>query len=266
MQVVLRHLVHDPKGRGINARSLSRCREARRGPSGGSSGARPSMESTPCPPSAAKVSPASSISPAPKTWEWLARICSTSVVPDRGSPTTKTGISLSKPKPRTRWKKSGVQVAIIRVTKAHTLSGRTPGRACATRPAAARCPVRGARRPRHTRPARPGLGPGRSAATSVACPSRSASSSRRRCAARSSSGSCPLRTSANLQWRKRSGDCAATRRGKSLPRPKIAHLLQSAAQVVVGLGKVRFHSSPGGSRRPPRPASSGPSGAMPKLP
>ena len=39
-----------------------------------------------------------------------------SVVPDRGSPTTNTGSSLSKPKPRTRWKKSGVQTAIIRVT------------------------------------------------------------------------------------------------------------------------------------------------------
>ena len=40
-----------------------------------------------------------------------------SVVPDRGSPTTNTGSSLSKPKPRTRAKNSGVQTAIIRVTR-----------------------------------------------------------------------------------------------------------------------------------------------------
>ena len=53
---------------------------------------------------------------APKTWQWLARICSMSVVPERGSPTTNTGSSLSNPKPRTRWKKSGVQTVVIRVT------------------------------------------------------------------------------------------------------------------------------------------------------
>ena len=40
-----------------------------------------------------------------------------SVVPDRGSPTTNTGSSLSNPKPLTRWKNSGVQTMVIRVTK-----------------------------------------------------------------------------------------------------------------------------------------------------
>ena len=45
-----------------------------------------------------------------------------SVVPDRGNPTTNTGSSLSNPKPRTRWKKSGVQTAIIRVTSRLVLS------------------------------------------------------------------------------------------------------------------------------------------------
>ena len=40
-----------------------------------------------------------------------------SVVPDRGSPTMNTGSSLSNPKPRTRPKNSGVQTAIIWVTK-----------------------------------------------------------------------------------------------------------------------------------------------------
>ena len=63
------------------------------------------------------VSRARVISPAPKTWEWLARICSMSVVPDRGSPTINTGRSLSTPKPRTRWKKSGVEALIIRVAR-----------------------------------------------------------------------------------------------------------------------------------------------------
>ena len=67
----------------------------------------------PSPPSAIMVSLASLVSPAPKTWEWPAKICSTSVVPDRGSPTTNTGSSLSNPKPRTRAKKSGVQTSII---------------------------------------------------------------------------------------------------------------------------------------------------------
>ena len=63
------------------------------------------------------MSGTSLVSPAPKTWQWLAKICSISVVPDRGSPTTNTGSSLSNPKPRTRSKKSAVQAAIMRSTK-----------------------------------------------------------------------------------------------------------------------------------------------------
>ena len=47
--------------------------------------------------SVAAVRPISSNSPAPNTWEWLVAICSTSVVPDRGMPTMKTGSSLRAP-------------------------------------------------------------------------------------------------------------------------------------------------------------------------
>ena len=36
-------------------------------------------------------------SPAPKTWEWLASTCSTSVVPERGRPKTNTGRAVSSP-------------------------------------------------------------------------------------------------------------------------------------------------------------------------
>ena len=48
-----------------------------------------------------------SSSPAPKTRGWLARICSTSVVPERGMPTTNTGRTVSRPHPCTRAKKIG---------------------------------------------------------------------------------------------------------------------------------------------------------------
>ena len=69
----------------------------------------------------------------------------------------------------------------------------------------------------------------------------SASSSKRRCAARSCSGSLPPRSVRQfVDARRRSGDCAARRCGRRLPRPEIAHLLQDAAQVAVGLGKVRL--------------------------
>ena len=100
--VVVRHLVHDPLRGRTEARSFSKCRVASRFAAARSIRPRPSRASRPCPPSAAIVSPASLISPAPKTWQWLARICSTSDVPDRGSPTTKTGTSLCSPNPRTR--------------------------------------------------------------------------------------------------------------------------------------------------------------------
>src|SRR2546430_5097336 len=46
-----------------------------------------------------------SSSPAPNTCEWLARICSVSVVPERGRPTMKMGRSVPRPKPHTRSKK-----------------------------------------------------------------------------------------------------------------------------------------------------------------
>ena len=189
---------------GSNPRSRSKCREARSWAVSRSKRRRPSMESVPGPPSAAMLSRASGISPAAKTREWLARICSMSVVPDRGSPTTNTGSSLSNPKPRTRWKKSAVQAAIIRATRTRTLADRTPGRACATRTVAWRCPGQGARQPRHTRPARPGRGPGRSATTNVVRPSTPLARRRQNpapasgAAARSFSGSLPPRSSANL--------------------------------------------------------------------
>ena len=38
-------------------------------------------------------------SPAPVTREWLAKICSTSVVPERGIPKTKIGVWLATPPP-----------------------------------------------------------------------------------------------------------------------------------------------------------------------
>ena len=44
-------------------------------------------------PSAAAVSPIMRSSPAPNTREWLAAICSTRLVPERGKPTIKTGTS-----------------------------------------------------------------------------------------------------------------------------------------------------------------------------
>ena len=43
---------------------------------------------------------ASQSSPAPNTRGWLASTCSVSDVPERGSPTTKTGRSVSMPNPR----------------------------------------------------------------------------------------------------------------------------------------------------------------------
>ncbi len=39
------------------------------------------------------------ISPAPWTCGWLARICSISVVPERGMPTMNTGLVLAAPQP-----------------------------------------------------------------------------------------------------------------------------------------------------------------------
>ena len=40
-------------------------------------------------------------SPAPNTWEWVAAICSTRLVPDRRMPTMKTGASDGFPLPST---------------------------------------------------------------------------------------------------------------------------------------------------------------------
>ena len=57
--------------------------------------------------SVAAIRPISSNSPAPNTWEWLDAICSTSVVPDRGMPTMKTGSSLRAP-PRASANRLGV--------------------------------------------------------------------------------------------------------------------------------------------------------------
>ena len=54
----------------------------------------------------------SSSSPAPWTFEWEARICSTKVVPDRGKPTTKTGRGSGSTQPRRRVMKSGGNEAI----------------------------------------------------------------------------------------------------------------------------------------------------------
>ena len=57
--------------------------------------------------SSSKLSRASEISPAPKTSGWLARICSISVVPERGRPMTKTGRGVSSPAPARRSERSG---------------------------------------------------------------------------------------------------------------------------------------------------------------
>ena len=185
---------------GFNARSLSKCREARRRAVWRSNWRRPSMESAPCPPSAAMVSLASLISPAPKTWEWLAKICSMSVVPDRGSPTTNTGSSLSNPKPRTRSKKSGVQTAIIRATSDSCSFGSYSwprlrhSDSCSALPRS-RCSAASAYSPRASRTwARPKCSNNRWASVRLRFLAATWSAG----AARSFSGSLPPRSSANL--------------------------------------------------------------------
>ena len=117
-QVVVRHLVDDAKGRADSARSLSKCREARRWAVSRSNWRRPSRESVPCPPRAAMVSSASLISPAPKTW----RVAGQDLLDERRAgarqPHDKHRESRSPiPKPRTRSKKSGVQTAIMWLTE-----------------------------------------------------------------------------------------------------------------------------------------------------
>ena len=96
MNVVVGHLVDDPRGfAAVELASERSCPSA----SGATvSLVRPAMqEAGGSPPWSSKLGMASksclarASSPAPCTWGWLARICSTSVVPDRGSPTTNTG-------------------------------------------------------------------------------------------------------------------------------------------------------------------------------
>ena len=66
--------------------------------------------------------------------------------------------------------------------------------------------------------------------------------------------------------RRRTGNCAATRRGRSLPRPEDR---PSPPKRCPGCRGPRHSPAsvpvPGGSRRPLRPASPGPSSALPRL-
>ena len=79
-------------------------------------------------------------SPTTKTRGWLARICSTSVVPDLGMPTTKTGRSESRPNPPTRSKNSGVNAPSRALERTGSIpAGWMAGvHACRNRPVAAR--------------------------------------------------------------------------------------------------------------------------------
>ena len=128
IEVIVRHLVNNPvRGRSRDGRdrgSLARPREVpsaefdaprrRRGRPGRA--AMPSSRPTTAG-IASKVCRASRSSPAPWTREWLASTCSTSVVPDRGMPKTKTGWRVSSPAPARRAKSSGVNASISRSTK-----------------------------------------------------------------------------------------------------------------------------------------------------
>ena len=167
-----------------------------------------------------------------------------SVVPDRGSPTMNTGISLSSPKPRTRPKKSGVQAAIIRLTKDSCSCGSysRPRRAIGQLQGVARG---GAGRPRRTRPARPGRGPVRSATTCLLRPSAPLARRRQNPAAVTAAAQpgplqevCRPGVRPICNARRRTADCAATQRRTTLPPPRDRPAPLSAAQVAVGLGIV----------------------------
>ena len=60
----------------------------------------------------------------PSTWLCEARICSISVEPARGNPTTKIGSRLATPQSSRAAKKAGVQVAICRAVLVSKISGR----------------------------------------------------------------------------------------------------------------------------------------------
>jgi hypothetical protein len=59
----------------------------------------------------------------PSTAEWLARICSTKVEPERGSPTMKIGSGAVAPQPCRSAKNSAVNVARARRTNLEVSSG-----------------------------------------------------------------------------------------------------------------------------------------------
>ena len=184
-----------------------------------------------------------------------------SVVPDRGSPTTKTGSSLSNPKPRTRSKKSGVQTAIIRVTSnsysfgSYSWPRLRHSDSCRALP---RCEVLGSFG--ILAPRVQDLGQAEVQQQSLcirqlrflqqlgtAQPDRSPEVCR--------PGVPPI-----CNARRRTGNRAATRRGRSLPRPE--DRLSPPRRCPGCRGPRQNPASvpvPGGSRRPPRPASPGPS-------
>ena len=82
----------------------------------------------------------------PSTCEWLARICSTSVEPERGSPTMKIGAALGSPLPACAAKKLGVEEA----ADARAAALEVPRCRTARRGGAARCRARSGRRPPRT--------------------------------------------------------------------------------------------------------------------
>ena len=70
-----------------------------------------------------EVSRTSASSPAPYTSGWLASICSTSVVPDRGSPTMNTGRFVRCPAPESLAKNARSNVSIKPDTRRSCSSG-----------------------------------------------------------------------------------------------------------------------------------------------
>ena len=94
IEKVAGHLVDDARRAGVERMKLGQIAGRRRGQDFRRR-ARQRAAQTPGrprePPSAAKAWPSAVRSPAPKTSRWAPRICSTSVVPERGMPTTKTG-------------------------------------------------------------------------------------------------------------------------------------------------------------------------------
>ena len=174
---------------GLSARSRSRCRAARRRAVGRSKPAK-ALDRSPrlARPARPRCRRPVGSRPRRRPGEWLARICSTSVVPDRGSPTTNTGQLRSPSRNRGRaGRNRASQTAIIRVTSDSCSCGsyswpRLRQSASCRALARSRCPAASAYSPRASRTwARPKCRNNRCASVSSRFAPASAAAAARSC-------------------------------------------------------------------------------------